>query len=444
MQLDSCPFVSSACAGKDGPCTFILSGRLRFMPRGEQRAATGSPWICGHAPRSTMPCTPLLRLPDSTAAADLISSPTLEAVSRLPLLPPHALAALAAGTNRHGRRELRYIGEGPPAAGSGQRAAFLYNPSVLDESNFLVRLSSLSWCTMNASHSPADVKANLHEAIRHQFSVTLWVQRGQIRRERILRSEDARVFRLHGRTHAVFKRVYGRMKKRMWLAVLEPTYRELPLRYVGMRRVEINWTPFVHNDTLFIAYTLCPHVVLRCEPASGACTQAYNTTPAGGCPGYQGNPGTDRAPAAMHGGTQMVHTEVSEAGGVLLGAAHFKLYRPYHGQAWWYAALVRLEQAANACLTNACPTWPSLKLGSSACSTIVVVVAPSFAVDPSCQCRFNVRVGRLPHLPGTCTASTLSSRARPSPFWASRARLSYLGPSTGRTAIAYNLLPVSP
>ena len=209
------------------------------------------------------------------------------------------------------------------------QAVYAYNPSILDRTNVLVRVSSFSWCTLNASDSPWEVKRIQRQRQEtRRFSLTFWLRRGSIHGV-IPASEDARAFRLHGRVHAVFKRASGPSLKRMWLAELEPSVREVPLSFIGARAVEGNWAPFVWNGTLHLSYLLCPHVVLQCDDRSGACHMVYNTTPAEGCPAYQGRVyGAKRRPMALHGGSPTVPVDGPDGQPLLLGAAHLRLYEP--------------------------------------------------------------------------------------------------------------------
>ena len=62
------------------------------------------------------------------------------------------------------------------------------------------------------------------------------------------------------------RKVAQSLRKTMWLARLEPNYDEIPLRLEDatstaphVERDEANWTPLVHNDTLFTVYTFCPY-----------------------------------------------------------------------------------------------------------------------------------------------------------------------------------------
>ncbi len=64
----------------------------------------------------------------------------------------------------------------------------------------------------------------------------------------------------------------------------------------SMREVEKNWTPFVHNDELYVTYTLSPYTVLHVDRESGACTEVLKNQdaldwrfgdPRGGTPGIE-------------------------------------------------------------------------------------------------------------------------------------------------------------
>ena len=292
------------------------------------------PFICEAASRGQK-CTHLLALPPNCSGdGDLVPRRALEAIDRRIRARKHRLVALG-HTASDGRRRFEWVRDGALAA---SLPAYVFNPSILDEDNLLLRVSSFSMCSMNASATPADIKQNFRAAGAVPFSLTVWLHRRESVRGLIPNSEDARPFRLQGHVHAVFKRVYSPRLKRMWLAQLEPTYREVMLNFSEQRRIEMNWSPFVVNDTLYFSYTLCPHTVLRCDPHSGACTRAYESAPDGGCPGYQGADGKSRTPSAMHGGSQLVHARGIDGSDKLLGAAHFKLYKPVRGlgMPWWY------------------------------------------------------------------------------------------------------------
>jgi hypothetical protein len=45
-----------------------------------------------------------------------------------------------------------------------------------------------------------------------------------------------------------------------------------------LRDNEKNWAPFVHNNALYLSYSIQPHVVLRCAWSGGWCRLVHNTT----------------------------------------------------------------------------------------------------------------------------------------------------------------------
>ena len=68
----------------------------------------------------------------------------------------------------------------------------------------------------------------------------------------------------------IFKRV------RVYLAALEPAYREVYLNYSGAEYTEKNWMPWEYEGQLYLSYSLCPHRVLRCNATDGRCTLALD------------------------------------------------------------------------------------------------------------------------------------------------------------------------
>ena len=87
----------------------------------------------------------------------------------------------------------------------------------------------------------------------------------------------------------------------MWLAKLDPDpskQRQVRLKFHKGRAVEKNWVPFVVDGELYVAYSLCPHVILRCNvcfprkgdpnPRCGVCERVHNTTIPGCAEGLRG------------------------------------------------------------------------------------------------------------------------------------------------------------
>jgi hypothetical protein len=74
----------------------------------------------------------------------------------------------------------------------------------------------------------------------------------------------------------------GNATNEMYVAELEPQYRERRLVYAESGKVEKNWVPFVAHGQLYMSYSVCPHVVLHCvadlaRPDGGHCSRAYST-----------------------------------------------------------------------------------------------------------------------------------------------------------------------
>jgi len=187
---------------------------------------------------------------------------------------------------------------------------FAYNPSVLLRENgsreLFARLDAFTYCRVGHSEPLLNVfppHAELPSHTAHLVDGTLMS---------ILRCvEDPRAFELGGLAHLMFVRYAEkcggkRGPPRVWVAVLQPKYREVQLRWPGMRKgMQKNWLPFVVGGKLHVSYSLCPHVVLRCELDGGVCRKVYETALAN-C-----NP-------SMRGGAP----PVSMGGGIMLGVAH--------------------------------------------------------------------------------------------------------------------------
>ena len=90
----------------------------------------------------------------------------------------------------------------------------------------------------------------------------------------------------------------------MYVAALEPVYREVALRYSRAHHTEKNWMPFVHEEKLYISRNVCPHSVLHCDAESGVCRLAYETRLEG-------------CLKSLRGGSQFIRVDNS-----LIGIAH--------------------------------------------------------------------------------------------------------------------------
>lgn len=182
----------------------------------------------------------------------------------------------------------------PLGADADSPPLYLVNPSALNEHTFSFRISRYSYCSPNSNRSSSAVsrfRTLYRTPLRPEMSA--WLERGKLRGV-VEGAEDMRIFRLHGRVHAVFNRqVVSSPPTRccqkpndsanvMFVAQLEPEYKEVPLVYNESRRVEKNWAPFVVERELYMIYSLCPLVILLCDsqlslPSAGHCTRAFES-----------------------------------------------------------------------------------------------------------------------------------------------------------------------
>ena len=185
---------------------------------------------------------------------------------------------------------------------------FLYNPSLSSSGGVdevMVRLDPFAYCHLGAS-TPLmrfPPHANLP-------SSSLYLRGGSLVAH-LPCVEDPRPFLLRGQPYALFGRFPDRcgmprsLGVRMWIRSLGSGH-EVMLRWPQMTRgYQKNWLPFVVDDVLYVSYSLCPHIVLRCDEQSGACTEVYRSR----LPGCY---------AKLRGGA----APVGVGHGLMLGVAH--------------------------------------------------------------------------------------------------------------------------
>lgn len=176
-----------------------------------------------------------------------------------------------------------------------------YNLSVLDADYSMIRVSPYSYCLPRGEH----IRISRQKSIaQDSYALLLW--QGKLAAH-VANAEDPRPFYLHGHIWCVFARPdrTARISYTMHLARVAPnTQRIVTLTCDKMRRVEKNWVPLVHDDTLYLLYSLSPvHRVLRCDTASGQCVDVHHEESA-------------RLPA-LRGGSQAV-----ACGDAYVGVAH--------------------------------------------------------------------------------------------------------------------------
>jgi hypothetical protein len=173
-------------------------------------------------------------------------------------------------------------------SGHARRAPiFAYNPAIISPDEFLLRLDTHPFTKCSSGGVALTSMSRSRQFLAH------------LRNESVISvihcAEDGRFFQMKGRPFAIFSRRFcngAEIKNvvqvgekdwlqksfcRMWIAPLDPLGKEVELRYDSDRGDNKNWSPFVFNDVLFVSYSLCPHVVLQCDVASGKCAKAYET-----------------------------------------------------------------------------------------------------------------------------------------------------------------------
>jgi len=166
---------------------------------------------------------------------------------------------------------------------------FIYNPSSLDDADTSFRLSPYSYCSTSAEHNYTSSWTEDRAPsvkLRDQYLVA-WLRDNKLRALIGSGAEDSRLLKLNGLVHAIVIRktdedmnnpLQAAQFTSIWLVKLEPRYSEVRLTYDAMRPSERNWIPLVVNGSkLFVIYSLCPCIILQCNPKTGRCTKVYET-----------------------------------------------------------------------------------------------------------------------------------------------------------------------
>jgi hypothetical protein len=196
--------------------------------------------------------------------------------------------------------------------GRRPRPAWVFNPAVHDGESTLLKVGTFSKCAIGTGAAKRHSGLATHVLSDGSTTVSerwaVWLRHEQV--AGVYRfAEDPRPVMLRGRMHMIFTRKVKPKKRgfgsRLFLAALEPTYREVLLNYSGSRFIEKNWMPWVHEGQLYISYSLCPHRVLRCDDRDGRCVLVATTR----------IPSCDKR---LRGSSQWVAVD----GGSLVGVAH--------------------------------------------------------------------------------------------------------------------------
>ena len=154
----------------------------------------------------------------------------------------------------------------------------LFNPSIGDAHNILVRKSDWCYC-IGTPHPQPNRWHDPYNPTHFNYLTqgTLWYQNGDVRRW-ISNSEDARLFSLRGELWAIYGMGVGGRHRLAIHNISRMGSRPIVLHYEHYQQFEKNWSPFVHDDTLMLLYSIHPTVVLECDHHTGVCTKRYFTT----------------------------------------------------------------------------------------------------------------------------------------------------------------------
>ena len=202
---------------------------------------------------------------------------------------------------------------------------FVYNPSVLDYDNIFVKVAPFAHCSLGST------KFTLANRVLKGSRWVVWIHRRAVRAV-IAQAEDPFALRLSGQIHLLFARRRSHSSV-IHLAQLEPGYREIPLNYSSMRVWEKNWAPFVYENSLYVAYKLCPYRVLRCDTRTGECVD----TPAADARRPISPPPPPPVCMGLSGSGPMVQYDSEH----LLGVAHITSHLPSSRRWAWGVGIDR-------------------------------------------------------------------------------------------------------
>jgi len=213
------------------------------------------------------------------------------------------------------RRTPQYV----PGSGFWFR---MFNPSVGSTPGTMVKLGSWSYCRVGSAEPigheggnetwyalNAEGRAKLKHLRGFGGPETRWpsgdglplwpIYSAYMRNSRLVHlfadAADSRLFTHRNKPYAIFSRLDDRREyTRVWLASLDTVSslpaREMPLRWAeaDLRRHQRNWSPLPYSEGdgagyLYVSYSICPHVVLRCDVGSGECAKAFETYNADVC-----------------------------------------------------------------------------------------------------------------------------------------------------------------
>ena len=139
---------------------------------------------------------------------------------------------------------------------------------------------------------------------------------------------------------------------------------------------EKNWSPFLVNNTLFLTYSIQPHVVLRCAWTGGSCRRVHNTSSDFLASAH------DALGQGLRGGTAYTTVDLPDGSRALLAAMHIK--DTSHAPALYTTAFYLLDPwppfRVRSVSPKLCLSESSVELATSARCALQYVVG--VAVEP--------------------------------------------------------------
>ena len=145
-----------------------------------------------------------------------------------------------------------------------------FNPSILDDKYTLLKVAPFNFCIPNNNNIADDDE---------DFKIVLMEDKNPI--NVVSSAEDGRLFRLNNKIFCVYTSPSFNSTVKYIMHIFDfDKNSKMKLRYEFQKDVEKNWSPFIHEDSLYLSYTLSPHVVLKCDTESGECTKVYTASSA--------------------------------------------------------------------------------------------------------------------------------------------------------------------
>ena len=264
----------------NGSSSFHIIGELPYGTEGESCpdtcASTGLGGRCGRCGQHSMLCCRF----NHPSRDDVCLKPLEHYRSRIERLRSHTPTLVGRPRGWICVHPSSRQHDGGLHSGATYPKVRVFNPSVSAEDG------SLAVNVQAATRRDANMNSSAFRVGYRTRTSSVWLSpTGAVRHVRH-NAEDTRLVNLLGERYSLFSRYRLRQAKDVWLGSMRPPFSELKLQYAKRANSEGNWLPFVHQDTLYVLYSICPHLVLRVNVSSGECSEAYHEAEPASCKGY--------------------------------------------------------------------------------------------------------------------------------------------------------------